>query len=86
MAKNHIPVAENRKIRRGRGAGAEYRFRQLGGGSCGGISGRRRRIWSGLQDFHHRRSGNPLWNLQQLGAGGDLLDWRQYGVDSDVKY
>ena len=30
-------------------------------------------FWYRQQNFHHRRAGNPVWNLYQLGAGASLL-------------
>ena len=31
-----------------------------------------------MQDFHHCRAGDIVWDFLQLGAGGDLLGWEVF--------
>ena len=38
-----------------------------------------------MQDFHHCRAGDSVWDFLQLGAGGDLLGWEvPWGVLREV--
>lgn len=31
-----------------------------------------------MQDIHHCGTGDSVWDIQQLAAGGDLLDWEVF--------
>ena len=38
--------------------------------------GRRTGLRHRVQDIHHCGAGDSVWDLQQLAAGGGILDWK----------
>lgn len=62
------------------GSCAHYRICQLRGGPCHRVQEGRPGLWSGLQDFYHRRAGDPVRHLCQLGTGAGVLFWEADGT------
>ena len=67
-------VSETGEIRRGGSAGAYHGLCQFGGFHGYRVSEGGAGLRDRLQDLYDRRAGDFVWDLYQLGAGGDLLD------------
>lgn len=61
------------------GVGADYRVCERCGGSGDRIPEGRSGVWNRLQNFYDCRTGNFIWDIQQLGVRVDLLDIKNTG-------
>lgn len=66
-------LSQDRQMGRCRSLSTHHRLCQFRDSPGGGIPERRPGIRYRLQDIHHCRTCDPVWNFRQLGIGTDLL-------------